>query len=137
MTDNEFLQAFESSTIYPYDFPHRAHVRMAFLILSRDGWEDGLRHIREGIQRLAAAHGATRKYHETITVFWAKIVWHAMHQVSAHQTFDALVAGYPILLDGRAINRHYSDVLLFSDHARREWVAPDLLPLPDDAEALA
>ena len=33
--------------------------------------------------------------------------------------------------------QHYTDALLFSDHARREWVDPDLISLPDDAAALA
>jgi hypothetical protein len=137
MTDNEFLQAFESATIHPHDFPHKAHLRMAYLILTRDGWEDGLQHIREGIQRLAAAHGATRKYHETITVFWARMVWHAIHQGGPHQDFDALVERHPFLLNGRAVNQHYSDMLLYSDRARSAWVNPDVVPLPEDAAALA
>ncbi len=129
MTDDEFLKAFEASIIGPHDFPHRAHLRMAWLYLRRDGWRRGLHHIRRGIQHLAAAHGATRKYHETITVFWARIVWHAMLHHGVENDFEAIVRDHPYLLDARSVSRHYSDALLFSEAARSGWVEPDLLPL--------
>jgi len=130
MNDSEFLAAFESLTLPHDQFPHAAHIRMAWLYLRRDGWELGVQHIRQGIQRFAESHGAIRKYHETITLFWARAVHYAIAQSPEITDFSAFTAAYPHLLDTRIIQRHYSREHLWSDAARREWVEPDLQPLP-------
>jgi hypothetical protein len=132
MDDQDFLAAFESGTLSPHEFPHRAHIRMAWLVLRRDGWDAGFENIRKGIQHFAAGHGATRKYHETITRFWALRVNHAISLDPAIADFEAFVAAYPHLLDTRIIGRHYSRDLLGSDAARAGWIEPDLEGLPAD-----
>lgn len=124
----DFLKAFESGALS--QFPHRDHIRMAWLYLRRDGWEQGLQQITGGIQRFAAAKGAAAKYHETITVFWAHVVQYAITQESEIADFDAFVAAYPHLLDASIIKRHYSHAVLWSEAARQQWVEPDLKPLP-------
>ncbi|MEO8608214.1 MAG: hypothetical protein ABI690_10050 [Chloroflexota bacterium] len=130
MNDQEFLRAFESGTLH--EFPHRAHIRMAWLTLRRDGWEPGFGNIRAGIQHFARAQGATRKYHETITRFWALLVLHAISLNPSIHDFEAFTAAYPHLLDTQVIARHFSRDLLMSDSARHAWVEPDLEPLPAD-----
>jgi hypothetical protein len=132
MNDQEFLAAFEAGTLPPHEFPHRAHIRMAWLVLRRDGWEPGFENIRAGIQHFAGAHGATRKYHESITRFWALLVLHAISLDPGISDFEAFAAAYPHLLDTRIIARHYSRDLLGSDAARHTWVEPDLEALPAD-----
>jgi len=72
MNDSQFLKAFEDCTLSA--FPHRSPIHMAWLYLRAHGWDAGLRHIRDGIRRFAASRGATDKYHESITVFWARLV---------------------------------------------------------------
>jgi hypothetical protein len=128
MNDQMFLSAFENGILH--DFPHRAHIRMAWLYLRAYGLELGTQRIREGIQRLARQHGATQKYHETITVFWALLVHHTIMDNLSSADFETFVKSYPILLNSQAIYRHYSHDRLWSDAARREWVEPDVLPLP-------
>jgi hypothetical protein len=132
MNDQEFLAAFESGTLPHGEFPHRAHIRMAWLVLCRDGWDVGFQNIRAGIQHFAGAHGATRKYHETITRFWALLVNHALTLDPDIADFEAFVAVFPHLLDTQIILRHYSRDLLGSDAARQAWVEPDIEPLPAD-----
>jgi hypothetical protein len=132
MNDQEFLAAFESGKLAHGEFPHRAHIRMAWLVLRRDGWEPGFENIRAGIQHFARAHGATRKYHETITRFWTLVVFHALTLDPEIADFEAFAAAYPHLLDTRIIQRHYSRDLLGSDAARAVWVEPDIEPLPAD-----
>jgi hypothetical protein len=133
MNDSEFLQAFEACTLD--QFPHRQHIRMAWLYLRAFGWNDGMSKIRDGIQRFAASKGATGKYHETITVFWARLVHHVIIVYPEIQDFDSLVALHPDLLDTRLIAHHYSPALLSSDSARHAWVEPDLLPMPELLES--
>ena len=130
MNDHEFLTAFEACTLPPHAFPHAAHIRMAWLYLRCDGWELGVQHIREGIQRFAESHGATRKYHETITLFWARVVQYAIDQSPGISDFEAFIATYPHLLDTRIIERHYSRECLWSDAARAAWVEPDVIAMP-------
>jgi len=72
MNDQEFLTAFEQHTLA--EFSHQSHIRMAWLYLRADGWEKGQERIQREIQNFAAALGATRKYHQTITLFWASTV---------------------------------------------------------------
>jgi len=128
MTDQEFLTAFEQHTLT--EFPHRSHIRMAWLYLRASGWERGQEQIRQGIQQFAAALGADRKYHETITVFWARLVNHAINCDPGIDSFDVFIERYPFLLNGKLQASHYSRDLIASEAARQRWIEPDLLPLP-------
>jgi len=128
MTDQEFLTAFEQQALS--EFPHRSHIRMAWLYLRANDLETSQAHIRDGIQRFAEALGASRKYHETITLFWARVVQHAIDHAPGIDDFDTFVERFPFLLNSKAIAAHYSSELLGSENARRAWCEPDLRPLP-------
>lgn len=128
MTDQEFLRAFEQHTLT--EFPHRSHIRMAWLYLRASGLERGQDQIRQEIQRFAAALGANQKYHETITVFWARIVYHAIECDPGIDTFNAFIERYPFLLNSKLHATHYSRDLIASEAARQRWIEPDLRPLP-------
>src|SRR5262245_41513643 len=105
MNDDDFLQAFEQCTLPNHDFPHRAHLRVAWLYLRENGWEKGTTKIRAGIQKFAQTHGALPKYHETITLFWA----HMVHRASACSPeitdFGVFANQYRVLLDSRLITQ--------------------------------
>jgi hypothetical protein len=128
MNDQEFLTAFEQHTLS--EFPHKSHIRMAWLYLRSDGWEAGQERIQRGIQNFAAALGATNKYHQTITLFWARLVQHAIDDKPEIDGFDTFIEHYPFLLNKNAISAHYSTSLVQSEAARRHWIEPDLLPMP-------
>ncbi len=130
MDDQAFLQAFEDGTLSPAEFSHRGHIRMAWLYLQAYGWEEGIIHIRIGIQRFAARLGATNKYHETITVFWVRVVHHMITEQPQIASFDDYLVAFPQILDSHLIERHYSTELLKSPLARQQWVEPDLIVLP-------
>ncbi len=129
MNDSEFLQAFEACTLRP--FPHRSHIRMAWLYLRAHGWDAGVSKIREGIRRYADSVGATHKYHETITVFWAHLVYYVIQCYPEVDDFETFLALHPGLLDAGLIARHYSHVRLYSDAARYQWVEPDVQAMPE------
>ena len=69
-------------------------------------------------------------YHETLTVFWAQIVHHAIHAGSGIDDFDAFLASFPFLLDKGLPLRHWRSGMLWSESSRAGWTEPDLLPLP-------
>jgi hypothetical protein len=125
MNDHEFLHAFESGHLHA--FPHRDHIRMAWLYLRVHDETTAFHKIRHGIQHLAKTLGATNKYHETMTIFWAKAVQAAITpDVTDFAQFQLL---HPELFDAHYVNQFYTPELLWSDHARREWVEPNLQPL--------
>lgn len=124
MTDAEFIAAFEAGRLD--EFTHRDHIRMAFAYSRIGGTGLAIAKAREGIARLAA--GST-KYHETLTVAWARAVAHMTAQSGA-ETFDAFLAEYPQLLRRDLMDAHYSRERLFSPAARAAFVEPDREPLP-------
>jgi hypothetical protein len=128
MNDQEFLAAFEQHTLQ--EFSHRFHIRMAWLYLRAEGFEKGSERIQQGIREFAGAHGATRKYHQTITEFWARLVQHAIDCHPQITDFDEFLDQCPFLLNGKLVAAHYSSALIQSDAARHGWIDPDLIPLP-------
>ena len=130
MDDQAFLKAFEDGTLAPNQFTHEAHIRMAWLYLRAYDWDEGITHIQDGIQQFAKRVGASTKYHKTITVFWARIVLHMIHDQPTIERFEDFMVHFPQVLDSRLINRHYSAGLLVTPEARQAWVEPDLRALP-------
>lgn len=133
--DEAFVAAVEATTWPGERFGHREHVRLAWMYLRRHGLEEGSVRIRATIQRYAAALGAPGKYHETLTWAWSVYVDHALHEPPRCETFPAFLEAHPELLEGRLLTRHYRRETLESPEARRERVAPDLLPLPGVSRA--
>ena len=126
MDDAEFLKQFEAGKIH--EFPHRAHIRLAWLYLRAEGLEQGARKSAPRILHVTQAHGAPGKYHETITLFWVYLVHYAITLTPEIDDFEEFLALYPHLLDSGLLKRHYSPALIAS--SRDAWAAPDLKPLP-------
>jgi hypothetical protein len=125
MTDQEFLDAFESGHLSPAGFHHRDHLRLAWLQVNRLGLEAGAAAVAGGIRRYAEAHGHHRLYHQTLTRFWVRIVAHALQP-----TFEATLLRHPMLLRKDLPLQHWSRETLYGDAAREAWIDPDLTPLP-------
>jgi hypothetical protein len=109
-------------------FGHRQHVHLAFIAAREHA--DAAGQMRDWIRQIAESHGAPHKYHETITIAWARIVAYHVAADPGVSDFDAFVTRYPALLDKTLLSRHYSAAALRSATARVNWVAPDLVPLP-------
>jgi hypothetical protein len=127
LNDRDFLHHFEYGTLH--EFSHRAHIRMAWLYLRMHEREEALQKIRAGLRHLTEAHDHSRKYHETLTVFWTKQIGLAMEQTPEIEDFEALIAQHPHLLNGKLAEAYYSRERLFSDEARQGWIEPDLRPM--------
>lgn len=126
MNDAEFLKHLEAGELH--DFPHRAHIRMAWLYLQADGFTQGSTKIRATLLQLLEKHGAVGKYHETITQFWIYLVAHAFSLTPEIEDFEAFMSTHAHLLDSRLLKAHYSPERL--SQSRERWATPDLQPLP-------
>lgn len=126
LSDDDFLAKYEAFALS--EFSHEDHLRMAYLYARRGGIPAAVSGARR-IRLFAEALGAPEKYHDTLTVAWARVVGHfALSTPEA--SFAAFLEAHPQLLRRDLLGAHYSHDLLFSPAARSGFVEPDLLPLP-------
>ena len=126
--DRLFLRGFHDRSLD--HFGHQDHLRLAWLVMKNHELDEGLTLIKHGIKEYAESQRAGNRYHETVTVFWAQIVHHAIHASSGLDDFDAFLASFPFLLDRGLPLRHWTGRTLWSESSRAGWTEPDLLPLP-------
>jgi hypothetical protein len=129
MPDAEFLATFERGEFGGDAFPHRAHLRMAWLYVSDLGPEAAIAKAADGIRNLAQCNGRPSLYHDTLTRAWVYVVAAAIARCR-YATFSEFMERNPHLVDKHHLLRYYSRDLLMSARARASWVAPDLRPIP-------
>jgi len=131
LTDDAFLAALTDCSLPAADFGHREHLRLAWLHLRRAPLDAAIEACCADIARFATHHGATGKFHRTVT--------EALLRLMAQGGAADLTLDWPgfqqrnatLLADARGLlARHYSPTLLASPEARRRFLPPDLLPLP-------
>lgn len=131
--DLAFLRRFESCELPESEWTHLAHIRVAWICTRLQGQDEAMQRIRDGILRYnTCVLDRPHKYHETVTVAFARLVADRMREGETWSSFstrieDLLDADSPVLL------RYYSSERLFSDPARMTFIEPDLeeLPVPD------
>ncbi len=129
LDDDAFLATFERGEFGGDAFPHTAHLRMAWLYVTRLGAEAAIDRAAGGIRNLAKANGKPNLYHDTLTRAWVYLVADAITRTPS-AGFDEFLAHNPRLLDKRLLLEYYSPDLLSSALARATWIAPDLAPIP-------
>lgn len=133
LADDALLAGFEAGTLAPDQFGHPSHVRVAYLLVARDGPDSALAGMRAGLRRLNAAHGSpdtpTRGYHETVTVAFLRLIGPLAGPGRRAEPSVAFCARHPWLLDKQVLGRYYSPERLWAADAKRAFVEPDLLPL--------
>ena len=126
MDDRELVQAFESCTLWPDNFHHAQHVRLAFLYLREAPLLPSLARFVENLKRYAASLGKSGLYHETIT--WAFFfIIHERMQRGTFPTFEDFAAANADLLTWQpsVLERYYRPETLHSELARRIFVMCD------------
>lgn len=126
MDDLDLVTAFERGTLSA--FPHREHVRVAWILLEREGYDAAVGAMTGGIRRMAIAAGLLSKYHETRTIAWMRLIDDARSE--PFETSSEFVEHRPALLRSDRLDEHYSAGRLASAEARTAFVEPDLAPLP-------
>jgi hypothetical protein len=135
MTDDEiFLTQFETAE-WPFEeWHHRQHIKVAYLYLRRYAFETAIQRMCAGIKTYNAAHrvaeGPASGYHETLTQVWMHLVHLTLCEFGPGESADAFVDKHSQLLSKRAVLFFYSRDRIMSDEAKRQFIAPDLTPLP-------
>jgi hypothetical protein len=130
MSDDAFVEAFESCALPKGAFHHRDHIRLAWLYLRQHDFPVAAGRIEQSIRRFAAHLGISEKYHHTITIVWLRLVATALRKSPGTGTLENLFEQHPELLDQNLPFQFYSRERMLSDAARSAWIEPDLQPLP-------
>jgi hypothetical protein len=124
------VAAFETAALGPTEFTHRAHIAVALAYLAEAPLPVATERMRAALAYFTAQHRASG-YHETLTLFWMRLLDHVAQARYATlplwARINAAVQRYGSMAPVWA---HYSRDHLFGGRARDEWVAPDLAPLP-------
>jgi hypothetical protein len=127
MTDQEFVAAFENSTLPLDSFHHADHVRMAFLYVCKYPILEAIPRFAASLVRFADAHGKPGLYHETITWAFLLLIHERLARAGCRQGWVEFAASNPDLLSWNTniLERHYREETLKSELARRIFVFPD------------
>lgn len=122
MTDSQLVAQFEALTLA--EFPHREHVRLAWVYLQEETLLGALQRFASGLRRFAAHKGAPDKYHETITCGYLLLI---RDRMQPDEDFPAFEARNPDLFDWSrtVLLDYYTADTLWSERARRVFVPPD------------
>ena len=139
MSDDDFIQQFESCTFPFTEWHHRAHVKLAYLYAVRFGSETAAQKLRDGIRAYNAANkvqdAPTSGYHETMTQAWLHIIHTTIQEYGPKATADEFFEFHPQLGQKKILRLFYSVDLSMSPLAKREFVQPDLTSLPQKHHA--
>ena len=124
------VRGFESCSTGKSEFTHISHLAVTVWYLRRWSLEQATERMRASLFRFIDHYSIQGKYHETLTVFWMKVVQKRLDELdpalSLLETTNAVIEA---LGDARLVFEYYSDGLLWSAEARAKWVQPDLKPL--------
>lgn len=129
LTDIEFEQQFQTCLLDPNIFTHEAHIRLAWIHITKYGADKAIANIRQQLQNFVDNIGARTKYNETVTVAAIKAVYHFMLK-STTTNFRDFIAENPRLKYNfkELMAFHYQTDIFNSPAAKEKYVTPELLP---------
>lgn len=127
MTDDRFVEAFETLSLPPSAFRHTDHVRLAWIYLGRMNLPTAMQRFAERLQAFAGHIGKPGLYHETVTYAFLMVINERMADGPAGEGWAAFRDRNPDLFAGlqSALGRWYSEERLASERARAGFVMPD------------
>ena len=123
-TDREELERFMRGEFEAAQFPHRAHVRMAFLMLQCYDFPESVLHYSRALRTMAARAGKPQAFHQTVTIAFLSLIAERL-EGAEWKDFGAFTRDNPDLLDKGAVARWYRPERLASERARRTFVLPE------------
>ena len=131
LSDTEFLSRFDAGTLEVGAVDHEAHIRLAWLCLREAPFPDALARLRRGLKRLTIAAGRPQRYHETITVAYARLVERQMREVGDVSWPEFCAHAPDLLAPGLgALHAIYRRGVLDTAEARTTFVPPDAWDAP-------
>jgi hypothetical protein len=125
------VRGFESCTTAKDDFSHASHLTVAVFYLYNLSETEATEKMRAGLLRFLNHHGiGPAKYHETLTVFWIKILRAFLVQLDPETPLLEMTnKSLERFSDSHLVFDYYSTAVLQSNEARAAWRNPDIKQL--------
>jgi hypothetical protein len=136
MTDDQFIEDFESGRLTAEEFDHAAHIRAAVCYLSRHPFLEACIAMRDGLQSFARRIGKPGLYHETITIAFMSLVSERMGR-NAGLSWADFTARNLDLLDKNLLARYYRPETLASPLSRSRFLLSDVAFISSDQASAA
>jgi len=117
------LERFLRGDIAAADFPHREHVRMAWLILARHEFTEAALHYAAALRRMTATAGRPEAFNLTVTLAFLALIAQRMAP-RPPEDFASFAAAHGELFEPRLLERWYSREQLASPLARASFLLP-------------
>lgn len=129
LTDIEFEKQFENCELNPSSFSHEAHLRLAWIHISKYGIEKAIQNVQLQLQDFVEFVGAKDKYNKTLTIAAIKAVFHFTVK-SESDNFKDFIREFPRLKYNfkELMDFHYGIDIFSSERAKTEFIEPDLVP---------
>jgi hypothetical protein len=126
-SDEVYEQRFRDGKFPPLYFSHEAHLRLAYIHLSKYGLKQAIENMCTQIYNFAIKYGATMKFNATVTYASLQIMHKYMNK-GLSQNFSDLMLEFPHLLKNfkAEIQKHYSWDVFRSPEAKAKIHQPDL-----------
>jgi hypothetical protein len=133
---DEFLAAFESGTLPKERWTHAAHLLAGSCYVHCLGQASAINHMRTCVRRYNEAVGgkntATSGYHETITVFWIKVLDALLFQAQPITRAEFAALAVERFASQRDLFRRFYDFdVIASTEARAVWIPPTRKEMED------
>lgn len=110
-------------------FGHAEHLRFAWALLDEaEDTGEAERVAKMTIRHVAELAGNPGKYNCTMTMFWIRVLANVRQQHEGVSSLKEAMRVFPPLADPHLHDKHWSNIE--SEEAKRQWVEPDLAPLP-------
>ena len=129
LDDNQFEEQFSGRSLDPALFSHEAHLRLAWVHISKYGIDRAVENITAQLKHYVEFLGAKDKYNVTLTIAAIRTVYHFMLNSGARD-FPRFIAENQRLKSNfrELLSCHYTTDIFKSENARKEYLNPELLP---------
>jgi hypothetical protein len=129
LTNEEFIDQFESGSLPTEYFNHRQHVRAAWIYLQKNETLEALKLFSTSLKNYARTHGAKNLYHETITWAFVFLINERLEHTGREKAWEDFASENEDVLNWQdnVLKKYYRPETLQSDLARRVFVFPDNL----------
>ncbi len=129
LTDDQFESQFSTCELAPELFSHEAHIRLAWIHITRYGIDQAISNIQSQLKAYTRHVGAEDKYNVTVTVAACRAVYHFILKSDATIFHEFIEENERLLTQFKQLmEAHYTTNIFESTQAKEVYLEPELIP---------
>lgn len=129
LTDLQFENQFEDCSLNAKLFTHEAHIRLAWIHITKYGIQKAEENINKQILNYVTALNAKDKYNATVTIAGIKVVNHFILHSATENFGQFMQENKSLFTDFKGLlMSHYKTNIFESDEAKQKFIEPELIP---------